>query len=268
MSADGAPRPVGPDTTGDPGPDTAGDAAARTSSSPHGPDERRDELALGLARVRGRIERACAAAGREPAGVHLIAVTKFFPASDVDLLAQLGVRAIGENRHQEAAAKVAELRHRDELEVHFIGQLQTNKAGAVAQYADVVQSVDRLRLVDALAVGAHRAGRRLSVLVQVALDGSQGRGGAAPHDVPVIADAVAAADVLTLRGVMAVAPLGGDPAAAFAHLAEVAHGIRQDHPEATWVSAGMSADLEQAVAHGATHLRVGSAILGSRPGLR
>jgi len=231
---------------------------------------RREELAAGLAAVRQRVERACAASGRRPEELELIAVTKFFPASDADLLAELGVRHIGENRHQEAVEKVDQLRHRDLLTVHFIGQLQTNKAAAVAAYADVVQSVDRLRLVDALQKGAHRAGRRLGVLVQVSLDehDHEGRAGASPGDAPLVADAVAQAPDLDLLGVMAVAPLGGDPAPAFARLREVAHGIQAVHPGATWVSAGMSADLEAAIAHGATHLRVGSAILGSRPSLR
>jgi PLP dependent protein len=224
---------------------------------------RRDELADRLDEVQTRISRALAAAGRtdEPA---LVVVTKFFPASDVDLLAELGVTAIGENRDQEAAAKCAEIVHRDRLAVHFIGQLQSNKAGSVAHYADVVQSVDRAKVVRALDRGAEQAGRRLEVTVQVNLDEAQGRGGVAPGEVRALADLVAAAGSLTLRGVMAVAPLGGDPRAAFARLREVADDIRHDHPDATWVSAGMSGDLEAAVAEGATHLRVGSAILGSR----
>jgi pyridoxal phosphate enzyme (YggS family) len=225
---------------------------------------RRAELESNLATVRQRIEVACAAAGRHPDEVSLVAVTKFFPASDVDLLAELGVTAIGENRDQEASAKVAELRSRAGLEVHFIGQLQTNKAGSVASYADVVQSVDRPKLVTALERAAAARGGRLSVLVQVSLDEPPDRGGVEPEGAAELADLVAGCDHLELRGVMAVAPLGGDPAAAFARLAEVAHGIRAAHPGATWVSAGMSGDLEAAVAHGATHLRVGSAILGSR----
>ena len=231
---------------------------------------RRDEIAAGLAAVHQRIERACAASGRSTDEVELIAVTKFFPASDVDLLAELGVRHVGENRHQEASEKVAGLRHRDQLTVHFIGQLQTNKAAAVARYADVVQSVDRLRLVDALQKGADHAGRRLGVLVQVSLDEGdhEGRAGVLSEDAPAVADAVGEAPDLDLLGVMAVAPLGADPAPAFARLREVAHGIRSSHPQARWISAGMSADLEAAIAHGATHLRVGSAILGSRPPLR
>jgi pyridoxal phosphate enzyme (YggS family) len=225
---------------------------------------RRAELEGNLAHVRDRISSACDAAGRDPAAVSLVAVTKFFPASDVDLLAELGVTAIGENRDQEAAAKVAELRHRADLEVHFIGQLQTNKASSVVSYADVVQSVDRAKLVAALDRAAGSRGVRPAVLVQVSLDDPPDRGGVEPGGAMALADQVAACAHLELRGVMAVAPLGGDPHAAFARLAQVARGIQAAHPEAWWVSAGMSGDLEAAVAHGATHLRVGSAILGSR----
>jgi uncharacterized pyridoxal phosphate-containing UPF0001 family protein len=157
---------------------------------------------------------------------------------------------------------------RADLEVHFIGQLQTNKAGSVVRYADVVQSVDRPRLVRALDRAAASHGRRLPVLVQVSLDDRPGRGGVALAELSSLADQVAASEALDLRGVMAIAPLGADPAPAFARLQEAARGIREQHPGATWVSAGMSADLEAAVTHGATHLRVGSAILGTRESLR
>jgi pyridoxal phosphate enzyme (YggS family) len=225
---------------------------------------RRDEVAAGLAAVRGRIDTALAAAGRSDVPT-LVVVTKYFPASDVDLLAELGVTDIGENRDQEASAKCAELAHRERLTVHFIGQLQSNKAGSVARYADVVHSVDRTKLVRALDRAAGREGRTLDVLVQVGLDRSGGRGGAAPDQAPSLADAVAASEHLRLRGVMAVAPLDEEPRHAFARLRRVAETVRDRHPGATWVSAGMSADLEAAVAEGATHLRVGSAILGSRP---
>ena len=161
----------------------------------------------------------------------MVAVTKFFPASDVDLLAELGVGAIGENRDQEASAKVAELRTRDgSLEVHFIGQLQTNKASSVVSYADVVQSVDRPKLVAALDRAAAARGVRPAVLVQVSLDEPPDRGGVEPGGAAALADQVAACEHLELRGVMAVAPLGGDPDAAFARLAEVARGIREAHP--------------------------------------
>jgi PLP dependent protein len=227
------------------------------------PGARRDELARSLAAVRARIDRAVTDAGRSDTP-SLVVVTKLFPASDVDLLTGLGVTDIGENRDQEASAKAGLLAHRELLTVHFIGRLQSNKAGSVARYADVVQSVDRAKVARALDRGASAAGRVLDVTVQVSLDPAPNRGGAAPADAPALADLVAGCAALRLRGVMAVAPLGADPRPAFARLREVADGIRAGHPEATWVSAGMSGDLEAAVAEGATHLRVGSAILGSR----
>ncbi|KGN40235.1 YggS family pyridoxal phosphate-dependent enzyme [Knoellia aerolata] len=228
---------------------------------------RRDELAANLAAVHDRIGAAAAAAGRSASGVELVVVTKYFPASDIDLLVDLGVRHIGENKDQEARAKVDEIARREAVTVHFIGQLQSNKVAHVAAYADVVQSVDRAKIVRALDRAAERVGRRLDVLVQVALDGEAGRGGAVPDDVPAVADLVGESAHLDLRGVMAVAPREGEPRAAFARLREVADGIRDAHPDATWVSAGMSGDLEDAVAEGATHLRVGTAILGTRPSL-
>lgn len=228
---------------------------------------RRDDLSANLDRVRARIAQAAAAAGRSSSDIDLVVVTKYFPASDVDLLADLGVRHIGENKDQEASAKVAELTRRDNLTVHFIGQLQSNKVSHVASYADVVQSIDRPKIVNALQRAAEREGRQLDVLLQVALDGSGSRGGVAPADADALADLVGESPSLTLRGVMAVAPREGDPRAAFARLREVAHGIQARHVDATWISAGMSGDLEDAVLEGATHLRVGSAILGTRPSL-
>ncbi|REE99693.1 YggS family pyridoxal phosphate-dependent enzyme [Thermomonospora umbrina] len=225
---------------------------------------RAGELADNLAFVRGRIAAACAAAGRDPAKITLIAVTKTFPASDVRLLAGLGIAEVGENRDQEAAPKAAECADLP-LTWHFVGQLQTNKARAVAAYADVVQSVDRARLVSALSAGAVRAERTLRCLVQVSLDERPGgRGGAAPAEVPGLAGLIAGADGLELGGVMAVAPQGADPARAFERLARIAADLRAAHPEATAISAGMSGDLEQAVACGATHLRIGTALLGGR----
>ncbi len=227
---------------------------------------RADEVRGGLVAVHDRIARSCDDAGRDPAEVSLIVVTKFFPASDVRILADLGVTDVGENRHQEAEAKAAELADL-RLTWHFIGGLQSNKAAAVAQYADVVQSVDRAKLLGGLSRGAHQRDRTVDCLVQVDLDPDPkpGRGGAAPADVAELAAAVEVADGLRLRGVMAVAPLGADPADAFAVLARIADDVRRAHPDATWLSAGMSADLEAAVEHGATHLRVGSAVLGQRP---
>jgi pyridoxal phosphate enzyme (YggS family) len=228
---------------------------------------RLDELAANLADVRGRIAAAAEAARRLPDDVTLVVVTKTWPASDVRLLAGLGVTDVGENRDQEAAPKAAACGDLG-LRWHFVGHLQRNKAKAVARYADVVQSVDRPELVAALQRGAQEAGRSLDVLLQVSLDGSAGRSGADPADLPALAASVAAADRLVLRGVMAVAPLGADPDPAFARLADVAAALRADHPGADLVSAGMSGDLEAAVRHGATHVRVGTAVLGGRPPLR
>jgi len=229
---------------------------------------RRAALASSLAAVRHRIDVAAEAAGRASADVTLVVVTKTFPAADVEHLAALGVGDVGENRDQEAAAKAADCEHLG-LRWHFIGRLQTNKAGHVARYADVVHSVDRPRLVAALARGAAAADRVVPVdcLLQVSLDGDVARGGAAADDVLRLADLVTEHDELQLRGVMAVPPLTGpmaDADRAFATLADIAGAVRAQHPDATWVSAGMSHDLEQAIAHGATHVRVGTAILGQR----
>lgn len=238
-----------------------------------GAEARLTQLRESLDAVHQRIARGCAEAGRDPSDVTLVVVTKYFPASDVLLLHRLGVRHFGENRDQEAGEKFREVRQalsaagEPDLTLHFIGQLQSNKAAHVAAYADVVESVDRAKLVSALAKGAHGADRRLQVLLQVSLDGDTSRGGVRSEDAVALADVVATQGLLDLRGVMAVAPLGADPDEAFARLHEVADGIRARHPQADWISAGMSGDLEAGLRHGATHLRVGTAILGSRPSL-
>ncbi|GAB3585033.1 YggS family pyridoxal phosphate-dependent enzyme [Calidifontibacter terrae] len=232
-------------------------------------DPRTTELQQRLETVRHRIARAAEAAGRDAAEICLVVVTKYFPADDVRRLVELGVSDIGENKDQEAAAKIAELSEADraELRVHFIGQLQSNKAGHVASYADVVHSVDRPKIARALARGAERAGRQLQVLLQVDLDGNDpGRGGVLPGaDLQTLIETVEQEQTLELCGLMAVAPRGEDPAVAFARLQRHAADLQRQIGSARWISAGMSGDLEQAVAAGATHLRVGSAILGSRP---
>jgi uncharacterized pyridoxal phosphate-containing UPF0001 family protein len=285
---------------------------------------RRAELAENLRVVRERIAGACRKAGRGADEVTLVAVTKTYPASDVAHLAALGATDVGENRDQEAAAKVAEVvRLRAEVEAapgaeveagagtgpgieagagiaagaeveagagarveaevgasvrwHFIGQLQRNKCKSVVTYADVVQSVDSVRLAGTLADAAARhRDRPLDVLVQVSIDGDPSRGGAVSAigqaagrgdeevDLDRVMARVAEADSLRLRGLMAVAPLGWEPERAFAALADIAAASRVNYPAATWLSAGMSSDVEQAIDFGSTHVRVGSALLGKR----
>jgi PLP dependent protein len=227
---------------------------------------RREELESRLVEVRERVGAACEEAGRDPSEVTVVAITKTFPSSDVRLLWRLGVLDVGENRDQEAAPKAAECAGLAGLRWHFVGQLQTNKAASVARYASVVHSVDRLRLARALGKQARAAGRVLTCLVQVSLDGDPQRGGARPADVPAVAAAVAAEDGLVLGGIMAVAPLGIPPAVAFAPLPAISAAVREIRPGAAMISAGMSADLEAAIAAGATHLRIGTALLGGRPG--
>ncbi|WP_435769384.1 YggS family pyridoxal phosphate-dependent enzyme [Nocardioides sp. SYSU DS0651] len=234
--------------------------------------DRRAEVAAGLRRVHERIAAACAQAGRPADEVRLVVVTKFFPASDVELLAELGVTDVGENRHQEAEEKVAACAEGPAagLVWHFIGGLQRNKAAAVARYAAVVESVDRPELLPRLARGAAESGRQVDVLLQVSLDppGSDHRAGVPPDRLAALAEQAAGVPELRLRGLMAVAPLGEDPTAAFGRLAEVRETFLVDHPDATVLSAGMSGDLEAAVQAGATHVRVGTAVLGSRPAVQ
>jgi pyridoxal phosphate enzyme (YggS family) len=227
-------------------------------------EARRAELAANLAETRERIAAACRAAGRASDDVTLVVVTKTYPASDVELLAGLGVTDVGENRHPEAGDKAEAVSA--PLRWHFLGGLQTNKAGAVARYADLVHSVDRVKLAASLSRGAEAAGRELTCLVQVDFDANDpGRSGVVPAGIGELADAIAAAPGLVLGGVMTVAPLGDDPAPHFDHLVRLSADLRRDHPSATIVSAGMSGDFEPAIAAGATHLRIGRSILGERP---
>lgn len=236
--------------------------------------ERIAELAEGLATTHARIEAACRRYGRDPLEVHLIVVTKTWPASDVLALAELGVRDVGENKAAELAAKRAVCADAP-LTWHFIGQIQSNKARGIAQHADVVHAVDRAKIIAPLSrgrvdlLGERGDGGDLDCLVQISLDPSPSpeRGGIAPDRAEGIAAQIAQAPGLAMRGVMGVAPLSGDPLGAFESLHRSAERIREVHPQARWISAGMSGDLEAAIEAGATHLRVGSAILGTRPSL-
>ncbi|WP_405065886.1 YggS family pyridoxal phosphate-dependent enzyme [Kribbella sp. NBC_01510] len=230
---------------------------------------RADELRANLHHARERIEKACQAAGRSPDEVTLVAITKTFPVSDVRALADLGVRDVGENREQELKAKAPDC---PDLTWHFVGQLQSKKARSVVRFASAVHSVDRLSLVAALSKAAVAEEKTLRCLLQVSLasygsaDAATGaaRGGVEPDAVLDLAGEVASADGLELGGVMAVAPLGADPDEAFAGLREVASRLRSEHPGADWISAGMTADLDAAIRQGATHVRLGRALLGTR----
>jgi pyridoxal phosphate enzyme (YggS family) len=238
-------------------------------------EQRRQQLARALAALRERIAAACAAAGRPPQDVRLVAVTKTVPAADVALLLDLGLTVFGENRVQEAGIKVDEvaaLRPDAAPRWHFVGGLQRNKVRAVLRWADRVDSVDSLRLaaaLDAAAVQALDAGDRsgpLPVLVQYSVDGDPRRGGVpAAGLAELAADIAAARPGLRLAGLMSVAPLGADPEAAFADIAAAASRLRAAHPEADTLSAGMSGDLEVAVRHGSDEVRVGTALVGERP---
>lgn len=220
-------------------------------------------LADRLAAVDARIQDAARAAHRDPAGITRIVVTKFHPASLVVDLHALGVRDVGENRQQELTAKRAELGGIPDLRWHFIGQAQTNKARAVRAAADAVHSVDRERIADAL--DAAGGDTPLDVLLQVNLTDDSGRGGVEPDGVEALATHVAGLRTLRLRGVMAVAPLDEEPARAFERLRRSADAVRTVVPDAEWISAGMTGDFPEAIAMGATHLRIGSAITGPRP---
>jgi pyridoxal phosphate enzyme (YggS family) len=245
--------------------------------------DRKAELRESLAALRARIGAACAVAGRLPGEVTLVAVTKTFPVSDIRLLSELGITAVGENKDQEAAAKAARCAALGlSLNWHFVGQLQVNKAASVVSYADVIHSVDRPRLVSALGRRALAAGREVQCLVQVSLDQPEdsldqpeespdgaalGRGGVKIGQVTALADAISAEPGLSLGGVMAVAPRGQPPQTAFGRLREISDIVRSAHPAARVISAGMSGDLEEAIAAGSTLVRVGTALLGGRPAL-
>ena len=229
------------------------------------------EIAAGLTEVRERIDRACAQAGRPAGSVRLVVVTKTFPSTDIRHLHDLGCVEIAENKDQEARQKSADLEGlTPPMRWHMIGQVQRNKARAVATWADVVESVDRLALAQALSAGAVAAGRSIDVLMQVSLDPepADSRGGVRPADIPALASSVARLPGLILRGVMGIAPYPGDPDRAFRTLETVAARLVAEVPGADVISAGMSGDLEHAIRHGATQVRVGGAVLGKRANVR
>jgi len=216
-------------------------------------------LAERYAKVQSDVAAAAAEAGRDPASITTIVVTKFHPAALVRELAAIGAHDLGENRHQEAAAKAAETADLG-LRWHFIGQLQSNKAAAVLDYARIIHSVDRASLVDALA----RAERDVDVFLQLNLTDDANRGGVAPAQLESLVERVLGVSRLRLRGLMAVAPVQSSARAAFARVREQSEALQRLAPEASAISMGMSGDFREAVLEGATHLRIGSAITGNR----
>ncbi|MFD4368802.1 YggS family pyridoxal phosphate-dependent enzyme [Rhodococcus sp. NPDC058521] len=236
--------------------------------------DRSEEIAAALTSVRERLTAACTSAGRDPAEVQLLPVTKFFPESDVRILYDLGCREFGESREQEATAKVdefAKFRADSDVRWHMIGHLQRNKAKAIARWAYAIHSVDSPRLVTSLDKAVSIAldeGQRtapLEVLVQVSLDGDPHRGGVPVAELEELAAQVESRPALRLSGLMAVPPLGSDAEQEFERLASVRRDFLVDHPHATNLSSGMTNDLEHAVRHGSTCVRVGTALLGARP---
>jgi pyridoxal phosphate enzyme (YggS family) len=238
-----------------------------------GMTNREEQLARRLAAVRRRIADAAAEAGRNAGEIDLLPVTKFFPATDIAILSRLGCGAFGESREQEAASKSAEVATLIPQTVrwHMVGHIQRNKVGSIARWADAAHSVDSTRVAAALdravarALDAGERGKPLRVYVQISLDRDPTRGGVSPELVDEVCGQVAAASALELVGLMAIPPLDADPDEAFARLAEEHRRVLRSHPEATGLSAGMSADLEAAVKQGSTCVRVGTALLGPRP---
>ena len=217
---------------------------------------RKAEIAENLQEVKERVIQAARSVNRDPAEIHLIAVTKTFPITDIEFLLQLGVSDFGENRDQEAAPKAQSLA----ATWHFQGQIQSNKIKSISHWADVIHSISSAKEILKFA----QSPRKHQVFLQVSLDGEVGRGGAALSDLAQLAQLVNESNNLELSGLMAVAPLGQEPEKAFAHLAQINQEFREHFPNSKFLSAGMSGDFEAAIKYGATHVRVGSSILGSR----
>ncbi|NLE81059.1 MAG: YggS family pyridoxal phosphate-dependent enzyme [Rhodococcus sp.] len=235
---------------------------------------RAEDIASALASVRERLSSACVAAGRDPADVQLLPVTKFFPESDVRILYDLGCREFGESREQEASSKIDTFTSKlpdADVRWHMIGHLQRNKAKSVARWAHAIHSVDSPRLVTALgkattiAIDEGQRTEPLEVLLQVSLDDDPQRGGVPLDELEELAAQVESTSALTLSGLMAVPPLGSDAETQFERLAVIHDSFRERHPDAINLSSGMTNDLEHAVRHGSTCVRVGTALLGSRP---
>ena len=217
---------------------------------------RKDEISTHLQEVKERIKSAAKSVNRDPAGIQLIVVTKTFPISDVEILRELGESNFGENRDQEAAPKAEVI----PATWHFQGQIQSNKIRSICEWADVIHSISSEKEILRFA----QSPRKHQVFLQVSLDGQEGRGGASPAELAELANLVNESNNLELLGLMAVAPLGVEPMKAFADLAQINQGFADRFPNSKYLSAGMSGDFEAAIKYGATHIRIGSSILGSR----
>ena len=218
--------------------------------------DRKAEIARNLQEVKERIIGAAKSVNRDPNEIELIVVTKTFPISDIEILRELGETNFGENRDQEAGPKAEII----SATWHFQGQIQSNKIKSICQWADVIHSISSEKEILKFA----QSERKHQVFLQVSLDGQVGRGGAHPADLAQLADLVNESNNLELLGLMAVAPLGVEPMKAFADLAQINQGFAGQFPNSKFLSAGMSGDFEAAIKYGATHIRVGSSILGSR----
>ena len=220
--------------------------------------DRKAELAANLANIKDEI----------PEGIHLIVVTKTFPVSDVAILRELGCSEFGENRDQEGKLKAPAV----SAKWHFQGQLQSNKLKSICSWADVIQTVDSLRYVDLISSALQRISDEggsgkdsLEIFIQASLDSkASARQGADPKEINQIADAIMSTKNLKLQGLMAVAPLDEEPDSAFLRLSKIHSDFKANYPNAPYLSAGMSGDFQSAISHGATHVRIGSQILGSR----
>lgn len=222
-------------------------------------DIQSDAPATALSTVRDAIARSERIAGRPAGSTTLIAISKTKPVEAIEALIEEGHRVFGENRVQEAALKFPALRARyPDLQLHMVGQLQSNKAEDAVALFDCIHSLDRISLARALAAAMDNAGRRVPCFVQVNIGEEEQKGGCAIADLPQFLDQVRALD-LPVVGLMAVPPADLEPSPYFALLAKLAraHGLDQ-------LSMGMSGDYENAVRIGATHVRVGSALFGSR----
>ena len=229
-----------------------------------------ETLQANIGRVIERISAAARAAGRDPRTVRLLAVSKTFDARVVHAAARCGQRDFGENYVQEGVAKIAELRALDPqlaLRWHFIGPIQSNKTAAIAAHFDWVHSIDRMRTAERLAAQRPAQAAELDVLVQVNISGEPGKSGVPPADAPALAHAVASLPRLRLRGLMAIPEFETDPVRqrqAFARLRQLLEALRSEGLALDTLSMGMSADLEAAIAEGATIVRVGTAVFGTR----